>query len=334
MECHVKKMTKAMNINFHPGRDDFVDRLFSFLSKNLPVEVINLKRIREHVFFVEAKPRPFILKGYNNLSKLVLQQEFTNELKKAGFNHTYEYYRFTEVPLYFENNYYGCISYLDPHQYPFSFKTQAEREEGLEKLIDYHAVTKKLVSSYDSLLPTQNLIKKWSNRLRQFKNNQAIVNYYVPKNITYELNNWANLALRGMRKHQLLFESSNPVILHGDVAHHNFFRVQTGELFLIDFDLISKGPASFDLLQYANRILPFMNWSLESLVEMEGLSDYINDKSFVYGLIYPSDVFREWNRVVKLKSYYDPSRVAPLMEITVNQYNQRKNFIEKLLKLV
>ena len=36
-------------------------------------------------------------------------------------------------------------------------------------------------------------------------------------------------------------------------------RTSKGELYLIDFDLISIGPEMADYLQYANRILPFLN---------------------------------------------------------------------------
>ncbi|SEM32340.1 Phosphotransferase enzyme family protein [Mesobacillus persicus] len=334
MECLEMTKTKAMNINFYPGRDDFIDRLFSFLTLKLPFEIHQLTRIRDHVYLVEASQVTFILKGYLDLSKLALQQDFTAALKKAGFEETYCFFNFIESPLYFENRYWGCIEYLVPNRRPFTFKSQAEREEGLQLVSEYHSITKGLVSSYGSLLSKQDLLRKWKQRLKLFKKNLSIVHYYVPKEITKEIIMWAELALAGMENNQANFTTQDQVILHGDVAHHNFLRLATGELYLIDFDLVSVGPKRYDLLQYANRILPFMHWSLKSLFKMNGLTEYVNDQSFLYGLMYPSDIFREWNRIIKLNSYYDPTKVSTLMELTVNQFPQRKKFIENTMTLI
>ncbi|MGM0900214.1 MAG: phosphotransferase [Bacillota bacterium] len=330
MECHEMMKTKAMNINFHPGRDDFIDRLFSFLTSTLPLEILQLKQIRNNVFLLETNNNLFILKGYQNLPKLRVQQDLTASLKRAGFNETYEFYQFTDTPLFFENRYYGCIGYIAQNRNHFTYQSQVEREEGLHLLTTFHSTTKRLVPIYKGVIPKQNLLKKWRDRLQRFKINRAIVNYYVPKQMTTELLEWAEVALAGMEKHKVDFESRAPVILHGDVAHHNFIRSKSSDLYLIDFDLVSIGPASYDLLQYSNRILPFMNWSLESLSKMEGLADHLHDNAFLYGLMYPSDIFREWNRIIKLNSYYNPARVAPLVELTVSQFNDRKDFIESL----
>ncbi len=330
MECLGMTMTKAMNINFHSGRDDFIDRLFSYLTKKLPLEILQLKQVRDNVFIVDTNKKSFILKGYQNLSKLRIQQDLTASLIKAGFKETYHFYQFEDDPLFFENRYYGCIRYIAQNKRGFSYQSHVEREEGLQLLTDYHATTEKLVSTYKGLIPYQNLLKKWRDRLQHFKMNRGIVNYYVPKEISSWLYETAEMALAGMEKHKGDFLNKTPVILHGDVAHHNFIRSRKNGLYLIDFDLVSIGPVSYDLLQYANRILPFMKWSFDSLAKMKGFSDHIHDKAFLYGLMYPSDIFREWNRIIKLNSYYNPARVAPLMEMTVTQFKERKAFVENL----
>jgi len=330
MECLGMTKMKAMNINFHPGRDDFIDRLFSFLTSRLPLDILQLKQIRNNVFLVETNKVVFILKGYQNLSKLRLQQDLTSSLKRAGFIETYQFYQFTDNPLLFENRYYGCISYIAQNKHRFTYLSQAEREEGLQLLTTFHSTTKMLFPTYKGVIPKQNLLKKWRDRLQRFKINLSIVNYYVPKPMTTELIDFAEVALAGMEKHKVDFETRAPVILHGDVAHHNFIRSKSSDLYLIDFDLVAVGPASYDLLQYSNRILPFMNWSLESLSKMENLADHLHDKAFLYGLMYPSDIFREWNRIIRLNTYYNPARVAPLVEMVVAQFNERKAFIESL----
>jgi thiamine kinase-like enzyme len=190
-----------------------------------------------------------------------------------------------------------------------------------------------MVSGFNGRIPRQNLLKKWGDRAEGFKRNMKIINYFVPKQLTEEILDWSHMALEGMWENMGEFSGEKPVILHGDVAHHNFLRAKTGSLFLIDFDLISLGPEDYDLLQYANRILPFMNWSLNSLFEMKGFSGCLSNKAFLYGLMYPADIFREWNRVIRQKSYYNPARTSPIMDLTVKQFKARSSFIEQVKKL-
>lgn len=261
------------------------------------------------------------------------QLQFTAALREAGFTESYTFLHLTEQPLFFENLHYGCLEYIPPSQQPFHYHTQAERDEGLELLEKFHKVTKRLVPKFHARVPRQNLRKKWQDRAETFKRNTKIVNYFVPKKFTAEIMDWSHRALDGIGNHLEPFSEGEPVILHGDVAHHNFLRDTAGNLFLIDYDLISLGPAGYDLLQYANRILPFMNWSLESLAEMKGFSGCLSNKAFLYGLMYPADIFREWNRLVRLKSYYNPARTAPIVDLTVKQLNARSRFIEHVKKL-
>jgi thiamine kinase-like enzyme len=334
LECLVKKtLTKAMNIRFHPGRDDYTNRLFSYLKSVLPFSIKSMTKIRDHVFLLQTKETFFVLKAYPSQEKLVQQQEFTAALRAAGFAESYTFLNFTNHHLVFENIHYGCLEYIPPSQQAFHYHTQTERDEGLELLAKYHKTTKVLVPEFHDRIPRQNLWKKWGDRAEGFKLNTKIVNYFVPKRLTAEILDWSRIALEGMRENMEQFSGVEPVILHGDVAHHNFLRDETGSLFLIDFDLISLGPANYDLLQYANRILPFMNWSLNSLAEMKGFSGYLSNKAFLYGLMYPADIFREWNRVIRLKSYYNPARTSPIMDLTVKQFKARSSFIEQVKKL-
>jgi len=323
-------MTKAMNINYHPRRDDFTDRLFSFLSHKLPFTLSRLIKIREHVFLVKSDRLSFILKAFPNLSKLTLQQDLTASLIKAGFQETYSFYQFTDEPLFFENSYYGCISYIKMSHQPFTFQSHDEREEGLDLLKKLHDVSEAILPDYNSLLPRQDLEAKWEDRFERFNLNLSIINYYVPDAVLASLIDWGKVALIGMRKWRGKFEKDRHVILHGDVAHHNCVRANTGELYLIDFDLVSIGSESSDILQYANRILPHLNWSQEALFKLGPISIFKPSLHFLYGLMYPSDIYREWNRVIRQNTYYRPERIAPLFDLTVRQFSERQRFIERL----
>ena len=127
------------------------------------------------------------------------------------------------------------------------------------------------------------------------------------------------------------FLSMNHIcVLHGDVAHHNFLRDSKGILHLIDFDLISIGPPSLDYLQYANRILPSLDWSFERLAQFSVYEKLVGEKAFLYALAFPADIFREWNRLIREGSYRDQNKYNQVMDLTIGQFYSRKKFIDTL----
>ena len=134
----------------------------------------------------------------------------------------------------------------------------------------------------------------------------------------------------GWKKIVPFFINEPYCILHGDVAHHNFLRDSNGILHLIDFDLISIGPPSLDYLQYANRILPSVDWSFERLSHFSQYQELLNEKAFLYALAFPADIFREWNRVIREGSYKDQRKYDQVMDLTIGQFYPRKKFIDSL----
>jgi thiamine kinase-like enzyme len=137
-----------------------------------------------------------------------------------------------------------------------------------------------------------------------------------------------------MEQNRLFFLKEPFVILHGDVAHHNFLRNKAGNLQLIDFDLISIGPNSLDYLQYANRILPYMDWSFNQLSQMKQIQSFLNEKAFLYALAFPADIFREWNRIIREQTYKDHTKFKQVMEMTIGQFYLRKQFIDQVKNLI
>ena len=129
-----------------------------------------------------------------------------------------------------------------------------------------------------------------AGKYQLFKENLPVLSFFLQKEIIHELLHWAGWSLQA-KKEQNSFEQIPTVILHGDVAHHNFLRTSDGELFLIDFDLISIGPEIADYLQYANRILPFLEWSTKELTDFEPFQLYFQQKVFLYALGFPTDIF-------------------------------------------
>jgi len=324
-----------MNINIKRGGDDLLkNRLFSYLSKELAVNIHELKQLRGNVYFVRTENDHFILKGYKELRKLKVQEAFTLSLRKSGFGHSYCFYTKNNQPLYFQNEYYGCMEYIQPNQIPFHYGHDKDRQAGIDLLKNFHDKTRDLASSYTTLLPKTDLVRKWHQRKMDFRKNLPQINYHVNKKMTNEFLSWADFSMHGFIKLKNNLVEDQPAILHGDVAHHNFLRSREEKLYLIDYDLISIGSTACDMLQYANRILPFLDWKLSALAELNHLNNWLNNEAFLYGLLYPADLLREWNRLIRDDEHSNPYRTAPIIDMTFSQFQQRRQFQEEIKSLL
>ncbi|UII57965.1 phosphotransferase [Cytobacillus spongiae] len=328
---------KVVNMKVNNGGDDYAhNRLLSYLRKEVTQEIEEIVPLRNHVFLVKGEEFDFILKGFSSYHRLKLQETFTSSLYNVGFHQTYQFLQLTDdPPLYWNQVYYGCLSYIPPSEDSFTFKNRDDRKEGLELLKEYHHSTETFVTRYRTLIAKFKIMEKWQERTATFLTNLHLIKFFVQKEIINELLNWADWALKGMEEEKDFFVSGPSVILHGDVAHHNFLRNQLNQdLYLLDFDLISIGPTYSDYLQYSNRILPFMMWSFDELATYKELDPFLNERAFLYALAFPTDIFREWNRIIREKSYMDTYKIRQVLDLTVRQFSQRQNFVNELKERV
>ncbi|MEH7106173.1 MULTISPECIES: phosphotransferase [Bacillaceae] len=321
---------KAANIK--KARDDaYFDRLFSYFKSQF-IDITKIKPLHGNVFLLKTTSKTYVIKGYQSNKKLKLQEAFTATLKKEGFSKTYQ---FLSPPmgedLFFEGIYFGCIEYIPSNKTAFSFHTQKNRQDGLDIIEQFHQITEKCTSRYRTLLSEADLLGKWKERLQIFANNLPFLRYFISEPFISEWISWAQWSLNQFEKIPDSFANNPPVILHGDVAHHNFLRHRKGDLYLIDFDLVSIGPAEFDYLQYANRILPYLDWSLDKLFYYPQFKKHREDRSFMVALAYPADIFREWNRLIREKTYSDQIKLKQVIDLSVGQFYSRKKFFEKVL---
>ncbi len=331
VKCRVMMM-KAMTIK-NKGDDDYFIRLLSYFRSQFNETIMDMVPIRKSVILLKTTQNTYMLKGYPTNNRLKLQEAFTTTLRKEGFLKTYGFvHPNIKEPLIFEGTYFGCIEYIPPNKMPFSFHTQRNRREGLEIINEFHQVTSTFESRYRTLIPNAFIIEKWKDRAKLFLKNFRTLKYFINENFLEEMLDWAKWSLSGMEKHRDFFLNEPYVILHGDVAHHNFLRDQNGKLHLIDFDLISIGPPVLDYLQYANRILPFLDWSFERLELYPIFDELLEEKAFLYALAYPADIFREWNRMIREKSYSDHVKYNQIMDLTIGHFYSRKKFIDSLKK--
>ncbi len=329
-------MKRAVNLTYKNRGDDlFQDRLFSYLNDQLSISINDLQPIRKQVYLVKTDQFDFILKGFSTYRRLMLQETFTSALYQVGFDDTYYFYQLSKkTPLLFEETYYGCLQYIEPATNGFTYHEKKDRIDGLDLLSKYHLTTEKLIDRFRILISPFQQIEKWHERAALFFNNLHIVKYFVQKEMIDEYLLWADWSLKGMQSLSHIFDNGEKVITHGDVAHHNFLRGKDNKLYLIDFDLISLSTPHTDYLQYANRILPSINWSWQELSTYEKMMPFLKDKGFIYALAYPTDIFREWNRAIKEKSYLQQEKIQQLLELTVEQFEKRQEFFKELTTLM
>lgn len=328
-------MKAPISFENHQGDENFHYRLLSYLKKIFPGKVVKLDMIRPTVFLMNSSMEEYIIKCYASYNRLKLQEAFTDTLKKEGFLSAYNYSRLgRREPYYLDGTYLGFIEFIRPHLHSFSYHLEADRIAGLNLLQNYHSVTEKIAQRYKTLIPPTGLIEKWEQRQDRFRANKPVISYFVNSEMVDEISGWATFALEGMKENVEFFTGGVHAVLHGDVAHHNFLRAWNGKIYLIDFDLISIGPPAIDYLQYGNRILPFLNWSLNELTKYRQISAFMNEKGFLFALAYPADLLREWNRILKNGAEPDIHAIMQMKKWTEGQFFARRNFIKKIGDMV
>jgi thiamine kinase-like enzyme len=323
-------MMRAMTIKKRGG-DDYFNRLLSHLNQQFKEKIIKMVTIRDAVFLVKTTKKTYIIKGYSSNRKLKLQEVFTATLRNEGFTKSYIYLQdLFKEPLFFEGKYFGCMEYIKPNENSFSYRTYNNRMEGLDLLEEFHQITATIAPRYKTLLSLSKIQSKWTERSTIFSRNIPMLRYFLQDPFINEMLEWANWSLDGMKETDDFFLKNPHVILHGDVAHHNFLRDSKGNLNLIDYDLISIGPECIDILQYANRILPFVDWSYEYLSKHKQIQKYLNEEAFLYALAFPADIFREWNRLIRENTNTDSYKYKQVIELTLDQFYLRRQFVKKL----
>lgn len=323
---------KAVNFK-HKGDSGFFTCLLSYLEA-YQLQVKKIEKMRSHVYTLHlTNGQIFVLKNFADLKKWNMQKILTAFLKQSGFTTTYEFYTFIP-PLNYKDRLYCLIEYIKPHNEKFHFFNHENRKEGLRLLSNFHRASEAITANLSGEVPTFNQIKKWEERLGLFKSFLPVIGHYVSEVILEDWIAWACWSLKGMRKFEHLIRKETNTIIHGDVAHHNFLRRFDGALCLIDFDLVSLAPPIIDYLQYANRILPSVNYDLNALWNYKELKQFQSNPAFLYALAYPTDIFREWNRLNKENLLGSQPHLYSVWKMSVEDFTARMAFNKSVARMV
>ncbi|MEH6944273.1 phosphotransferase [Bacillus sp. JJ722] len=286
-------------------------------------------KLRSNVFIVHTDRKKYLLKGFYNRKKYEAQKLLVRKLKENDFEQTYS---FKNIPTFkYEGETYAWIQFLSSAKERFNFRSYTNRKKGLQLLEDFHSTTSEF---YDSIPVNYfNQVEKWEERLEEFESNRRIIEKYVSSSYLDSWLDWGKRSLKGLIKNERELYEEPTCIVHGDVAHHNFFLKKDGNLNLIDFDLINKAPPIIDYLQYCNRIMPHIEDNSE-LWTYEQLRSYKDNHAFLYALLFPTDIFREWNRIIKEDSLRDRGYMHSVWELSVEEWPKRISLYKDIANMI
>lgn len=322
-----------MNRKESKVRDGFDSRLLLYIKKLTERPFDRMERIKKGVWILTSHQEIWIVKEFPSPHNLEKQMKLTRSLQDSGFLNTYTFHPIHDRKLLqCEDRYFGILEYIEPDKVAFHYSNNADRRDGLALLSRFHQKTE----SWDGLdeFPQAGILQKWEKRLQMMMNTSRLFRSTEIYSYLMRYIMLGETSLSLMRSRRMYYEDGRRCVLHGDVAHHNFIRSRYRKLYLIDFDLISAGPKQIDLIQFCVRILPSLGWSLTKLEELgKPVSHFIEEKDFLYALLYPSDIFREWNHLAA-KGQASKKKQQYLLEMTVTQFTARMEFVRDLIKRI
>jgi thiamine kinase-like enzyme len=292
-----------------------------------------MRVIKTNVLLLDTSKEQLIVKKFDRSKNVEIQIKLMKKLKDFGFNQVYEFYE--SLPFFkYNGELFVFLKYITPSNDYFHFKNFANREQGLKLLSNFHHYTKQILmenSSEFNLLKYEQ-IEKWEDRSREFKQNVPIIQKYTSLEAVQTYLQIGDFSIEGMKITNHI-DKGDMAIIHGDVAYHNFIRNQLGTLYLIDFDLIAIAPPMIDYLQYANRILLHCHFDVEKLMLHKIIANQMKNPFFLYALLFPTDIYREWNRLIRENTFFS-DKIHQMKSLTENQLEQRINFFFQIKTMI
>lgn len=327
LKCRDMQMRAMGSARYTNGENGIHSQIRKIVNEQ-GLQMHKIAKKSEDVFIVHTSKKRYVVKGFYNNEKLNAQKQLIKLLKENGFDNTYDFIKKFRSFTY-DDTIFVWLKFLHSGDEKFEFNTDYNRQAGLDLLEKFHGTASHFykqisVNYFDQL-------EKWEERFEDFKRNLPSIQRYVDSENLGKWIEWGEFSLRGLRQYEGDLYKEPNTIVHGDVAHHNFFYTRDGTLNLIDFDLIHKAPPLLDYLQYANRIMPFLRNS-DELWSYRQINQYSDNPAFLYALLFPTDIFREWNRIVRERMFKENGYVHSVWQMTVQEMEQRMNLYRSIKK--
>ncbi len=205
----------------------------------------------------------------------------------------------------------------------FSYQTFEEREKALSQINTFHQFSIDPNLWKEPAFHSPSLWEKYKKRWEKIQSHSIVIKPHLPEKVYHYYLAWSQWCLNEamLWQERIALDSTKELRLnHGDVAHHNFLQRNDGELAIIDFDLVHLAPAKDDYIQFSSRILPHIHYSYERLMKHAQINRYKNDPFFHLALLFPSDIWREWNHYIR---YPTAQMLNQLQILSVDHFQKR-----------
>lgn len=315
-------------------RDDFNrNRLFFRLAHETELNIQSYRKIKANLYKIYTDDGNYILKGYHEQGNIESIIQFSSLLHKSGFRTGSMYEKFSDEQYVLKDQgLYWVLTRFIPSNKRFSFLNGEDRSAGLIALKDFHRHSQKVIHDIPQDIRREKTVLKWSKRLELFEKNAPFLAKWFNSGIISEILYYSPLLLDVLTAN---VTDSEVVVLHGDVASHNFIRSTDNKVYLIDYDLLSTGSAEWDYVQYASRILPFLKWNTTGFRMHSFLEEHFNRHPWCWtALSFPMDILREGNAFsLTMEEEGVPSSYANL-SFFISTWNQRKQFLTNYNNLI
>ncbi|AGT32933.1 aminoglycoside phosphotransferase [Geobacillus genomosp. 3] len=279
---------------------DAARRLFFLLNRHCRLAIRQAVMLKPHVIAIVTWHGSFIAKAYRSLAAARRQAWLLGTLRRAGFFAAPAVVPIGHGGVITAGGRYWLLTEYVADARPLSFANEPDISDGLQVLNGYHLATARIVYGEQASmwLPSVQLYEKWRRRYDEFFRHLPFIETVMEKeDISFTLR-WAHYCLETCREHAQELAAESVAIIHGDVAAHNFLRTAAGHVYMIDYDTAALASPGLDYWQYANRILPHLDWSYSALTRFAPLRRWLEKHWFLHALLFPADVFREWRPAV------------------------------------
>ena len=318
-------MTMKLEESF--SKDDFTrNRLFFRLFQYRGIR--SCIRIKENIYKIITDTDTLILKGTGDIRSVQSSIILNQLLQQNGFTHGLEYMELSNGIYYiFEGILIWTLTKYIPPKRSFSFLREEDRQDGIKLLKSFHLHSGKHTSVLSHFLTRENILGKWEERLEKFEKNLPILSQWFNTSAISEIVYYSKVSLEHLKKFDFSAGESDEVVLHGDVASHNFVKGMDDKTYLIDYDLISIGEAMWDDVQYASRILPFIKWDMKKFFQIPFFRQYLQHPRFWNALSFPADILREGNRFSETQQNHSMPKIYPNLSFFISSWKHRKQFL-------
>lgn len=233
-------------------------------------------KLKSNCFRIQDKSGDFFVKNYNRPNVLKKVEMIHQALCEISFPYVQPVMIDWHTGQFRQQWIEGTVA---------NYRNAVHRQQVYRMLKSLHA-TNEYIDWEAKGFSQLNLKRKWQARLVKFQAYEPIIRPYLQQDYDVIVD-WAEEALHDMEP---IYSSDLPTLLHGDVAHHNFFVGQ--KPMIIDFDLAIVGPSCCEEIMFVQRVFPMMryNWTqlVQELPELNKLS------RFSAYLRFPNELLREW----------------------------------------